>query len=210
MKMKQEKKKGSSEPSVRKRLLDKATEIFARKGYAAATVREIVAAAGVTKPVLYYYFRNKEGLFLELMGEAWKRFGDLIDCAHKGIGPPREKILHLVEKAYELLLDQIEVARIGYSIYYGLPQGAPFFDFDAFHLKFHEAISGLIQEGIQKKEFKKGNVDDMTWAVIGVVNVAVEARIWHPEMAMDEKGVGRILHLVFEGICQNAQAEKGE
>jgi len=30
-------------------------------------VREIVAAAGVTKPVLYYYFRNKEGIYLELM-----------------------------------------------------------------------------------------------------------------------------------------------
>lgn len=210
MGMKQAKDKGLSEPSVRQRLLDKATEIFARKGYAAATVREIVTAAGVTKPVLYYYFRNKEGLFLELMGEAWRRFGDLINGAHREIGTTRERILHLIEKVYELFLDQIAVARIGYSIYYGPPQGAPFFDFDAFHLKFHEVLSRLIEEGIQKIEFKKGRVDDMTWAIIGVVNVAVEVRIWHPEMAMDKKGLGRILDLVFDGICQKAHAEKGE
>ena len=45
--------------------LSAARELFARKGYSGTSVREIVAAADVTKPVLYYYFRNKEGLYLE-------------------------------------------------------------------------------------------------------------------------------------------------
>jgi TetR/AcrR family transcriptional regulator len=189
-----------SEPSVRHRLLSKATELFARKGYAATTVREIVTAAGVTKPVLYYYFRNKEGLFLELMQEAWERFGDLIDHAHKKSGAVRGKILHLIERVYELFLDQIEVARIGYSIYYGPPQGAPFFDFDAYHLKFQGVVSDLVREGIEKNEFRKGNILEMTWAIIGVVNVAIEVRLGHPEMAVNKKELARILDLVFDGI----------
>ncbi len=50
--------------SVRQRLLRAASDLFAQKGYAATTVREIVAAVGVTKPVLYYYFGSKEGLYL--------------------------------------------------------------------------------------------------------------------------------------------------
>jgi AcrR family transcriptional regulator len=40
-----------------------------------SSVREIVALAGVTKPVLYYYFRNKEDIYLALiykaMGGGW-------------------------------------------------------------------------------------------------------------------------------------------
>ncbi|MEA2040283.1 MAG: TetR/AcrR family transcriptional regulator, partial [Thermodesulfobacteriota bacterium] len=48
--------------SVRARLLVAGTTIFAEKGYASTTVREIVARAGVSKPVLYYYFKNKEGI----------------------------------------------------------------------------------------------------------------------------------------------------
>ena len=60
--------------AVRERLLTGATELFTRKGYAATTVREIVAAAGVTKPVLYYYFRNKEGIYLELIRGAFAKF----------------------------------------------------------------------------------------------------------------------------------------
>jgi AcrR family transcriptional regulator len=39
-----------------------AARLFATKGFDATSVREIVEAAGVTKPTLYYYFRSKEGL----------------------------------------------------------------------------------------------------------------------------------------------------
>jgi len=38
--------------SARQRLLAAATDLFTQRGYAATTVREIVGAAGVTKPVL--------------------------------------------------------------------------------------------------------------------------------------------------------------
>jgi len=36
------------------RLLDAALTLFAEKGYEAASVREIIEATGVTRPVLYY------------------------------------------------------------------------------------------------------------------------------------------------------------
>jgi AcrR family transcriptional regulator len=54
---------------ARHRLLVAATRLFARTGYAATSVREIVEAAGVTKPVLYYYFQSKEGLYLAILEE---------------------------------------------------------------------------------------------------------------------------------------------
>jgi len=46
-----------------RRLLQCALTLFAAQGYAATTVREIIEAAGVTRPVLYYYCDNKEDLF---------------------------------------------------------------------------------------------------------------------------------------------------
>jgi AcrR family transcriptional regulator len=61
---------GISDEGISEKLLSVAREMcFARKGYDRTSVQEIVAAAGVTKPVLYYYFRNKEGLYLELLRE---------------------------------------------------------------------------------------------------------------------------------------------
>jgi TetR/AcrR family transcriptional regulator len=197
-----------SEPqngSMRQRLLASATDLFTRKGYAATTVREIVGAAGVTKPVLYYYFRNKEGIYLELMREAFSRLDELIAGTAGDRGSATQKLLRLCDRTYTLFMENVKVARVMYSIYYGPHQGAPFFDFDAYHLKFQEAVRGLIHEGIRNGEFRKGNPEDMTWAILGAINVAMEVHLGHPELQLGREGLARILKIIFQGIS----AEKG-
>jgi AcrR family transcriptional regulator len=186
--------------SARQRLLAAATDLFTQRGYAAATVREIVGAAGVTKPVLYYYFRNKEGIYLELMRQAFARLEELIASSVGDRGSATRKLLRLCDRTYSLFMENVKVARVMYSIYYGPHQGAPFFDFDAYHLKFQEAVRGLVQEGIRKGEFKRGNPDDMTWAILGAINVAMEVHLGHVELALGREGLARVLKLVFQGI----------
>ena len=48
-------------------LLDCAATLFAERGYAETRVLDIVRAAGVAKGLFYWYFENKEALFLELV-----------------------------------------------------------------------------------------------------------------------------------------------
>jgi TetR/AcrR family transcriptional regulator len=66
----QQRKKKAIEKGARHRLVDAATALFAEKGYACAYVKEIVARAGVTKPVLYYYFRSKGAFFCAIVDSA--------------------------------------------------------------------------------------------------------------------------------------------
>jgi AcrR family transcriptional regulator len=57
-------------------MLATARELFAERGFADVTMDEVAAAVGVTKPLLYNYFGNKEQLFLACMrpaGEAMMR-----------------------------------------------------------------------------------------------------------------------------------------
>ena len=49
------------------KLLESARYLFAEKGYEGTSIREIIERAGVTRPVLYYYFANKEDLFRRLV-----------------------------------------------------------------------------------------------------------------------------------------------
>jgi len=51
------------ERTARDAILRAARNLFTTKGFASTTVREICQEAGVTAPVLYYHFGNKEGLF---------------------------------------------------------------------------------------------------------------------------------------------------
>jgi TetR/AcrR family transcriptional regulator len=45
------------------KLLQVASKMFAEKGFANVSVRDICREAGTTAPVIYYYFGNKKGLF---------------------------------------------------------------------------------------------------------------------------------------------------
>jgi AcrR family transcriptional regulator len=47
-----------------------AHDLFAKRGYATVTMDEVAAAVGVTKPLLYNYFGNKERLYLACMEPA--------------------------------------------------------------------------------------------------------------------------------------------
>jgi TetR/AcrR family transcriptional regulator len=202
MKKKEIKDKSPME-TVRHRLLAAATDLFARKGYAATTVREIVDSARVTKPVLYYYFQNKEGIYLELMRQTFSNIDYLVDFSREEKGSTREKLLRFCDQAFSLFLQNFEAVRVMYAIYYGPHQGAPFFDFDAYHLKFQEAIRRLVEEGVRKGEFRKGEADDMTWAILGAVNVVMEVQLGHPEMGLGREGLARVLNLIFRGISKN-------
>ena len=77
---------GSPEPKTRERLLETAIAIFAEKGYAGTSVREIVEQAGVSKPVLYYYFQSKEGLFLAILEMAENMQKELLARVLKSAG----------------------------------------------------------------------------------------------------------------------------
>lgn len=53
--------------SRRKEVLHAAARVFGRKGYQASRVDDVAQAMGVTKGVIYYYFRSKEEIFVEVM-----------------------------------------------------------------------------------------------------------------------------------------------
>ncbi len=60
-------------PDKAAQILGGALEVFTNQGYAAASMDRIAKAAGVSKPTLYTYFQDKEGLFLALMQQLIER-----------------------------------------------------------------------------------------------------------------------------------------
>jgi hypothetical protein len=96
-----------------------------------------------------------------------------------------------------------------YSLYYGPHQGAPFFDFDIYHRKYQEVIRGLVEEGIRRKEFRGENLEDMTWALIGTLNVVMEVELGHPEISLGREGLSRLLKLIFQGLSSERKKPAG-
>ena len=51
-------------------ILDAAERLFAAQGFAATTIKQIGAEAGVNSALLYYYFADKETLYREMLRRA--------------------------------------------------------------------------------------------------------------------------------------------
>lgn len=63
--------KRASEPTVpRDRILHAAARLFRERGYQGTTVRDIAEAVGILSGSLFYHFRSKEEILLEIMREA--------------------------------------------------------------------------------------------------------------------------------------------
>ena len=60
--------------------LDRALDVFWRKGYEGATMCDLTAAMGINPPSLYAAFGNKEGLFRQ----ALDRYGEMRTCLWAG------------------------------------------------------------------------------------------------------------------------------
>jgi AcrR family transcriptional regulator len=58
---------------TREYLLRAAAQVFAARGFHAATLDEVAAAAGFTKGAVYSNFKNKDDLFLALLEDAYAR-----------------------------------------------------------------------------------------------------------------------------------------
>lgn len=95
----------------RQQLVDVGRGLFAELGYDAATVEEIAARAGVSKPVVYEHFGGKEGLYAVVCDREMDHLGKRINEALEGEGSRRR-----IERAAIALLTYIEDRTDGFRI----------------------------------------------------------------------------------------------
>ncbi|MGH8847895.1 MAG: TetR/AcrR family transcriptional regulator, partial [Polaromonas sp.] len=77
-------------------ILEVATAEFANKGLSGARIDEIAAATRTSKRMIYYYFGGKEGLYVAVLEEAYRRMRSIEAELHLEDLPPEEALRRLV------------------------------------------------------------------------------------------------------------------
>ncbi len=93
-----------SDQELETKALDAAARVFRRKGFAAATVREIAESAGMLPGSLHYRFRSKEALLLRLVESAVDSLTVAISTALQDGGDDPVDRLRLALRAHLRLL----------------------------------------------------------------------------------------------------------
>ena len=202
--MKKPKTTGSKEPNAREKLLDTAISIFAEKGYAGTSVREIVEQAGVSKPVLYYYFKSKEGLFLAILDMAENLQKDLLAGVLRSTGNVLDRLLLLYRRVYTGIDENRNLYKMIHGLIFGPPQGVPDYDFTRYHRHMINAIQEIYKAGLASGEVKKTAADEVAYLVLSLIDFCLHMDQVQPQLS-DPQRPERILRLAFEGIAKETE-----
>ena len=188
-------------PNARQRLLETATELFAEKGYAGTSVREIVDRAGVSKPVLYYYFKSKEGLFYAILEWAAEVQQKILNEIFATSGTVLERFIFFYRRISKGVQQYQSLYKMIHGLLYGPPQGAPEYDFPKYQRHMFDAVKRIYTNGLTAEDVKPADEDEVAFLVLSLIDFSLNMNQVLPEMA-DPQRPERLLRLAFQGLSQ--------
>lgn len=183
------------------RIINAAVEVFAEKGYAAASVEDVSLRAGVSKPVIYDHFPSKRAMHTTVL-HAQR------DDALREVLPrlsldlePREAVAN----ALEVFLAWMRENPCSWKLLFGEPQGSD--EHAAMHRRLRSeaylAITAAVLTGPARPS------DDRMRATAEVIGGAVHgaARWWqeNPDVERDQV-IQSIMDVIWQGLDRMRQA----
>ena len=182
----------------REAVLKAAIEIFARKGYAGASTREICREAGVTKPVLYYHFRGKEHLYRELMIDSFGNYQKLLLSAAQTRGTLRERLVRMVQTDFRSTRDDPVRTMFLLRMVFSPVDQHPLFDIVKEMEKERDVIARVLQEGIDSG-ILKGNTRDLATALIGMQLIATLEHLFTGRATLTRRRAEKYVDVLLRG-----------
>ena len=195
---------------TRRQILRAALKHFANGGYAATSVQQIVSDAKVSKPALYYHFRDKAALFEALVNEAhdgrFRVVQEAVARAKDLPGQLREALVAL----FDYFQKNRELTRIAFSTAYAAPGEIPR---GMNHLGKCKRNLDFIHALIKRAQLA-GELDnrfdswELAYGFYGQTNFYITAHLLMPGFRANRKAAERVVELFLVGA--GAKKRKGK
>jgi AcrR family transcriptional regulator len=148
-------------------ILAEAWKLFQLKGYRGVSMNAVCQACGITKPTLYYYFEDKETLYIRVMLYRLEGFRNLLEADR----PLRERLADLaceIISTYTtninaMLHDMQYVQREDYHVQVNA----------AFQRELLGPLQNAMSQGISSGDLRPGDAAIDAWVFLGLVNVFI-------------------------------------
>lgn len=196
--------KNESTEQTKLHILQVAREEFFRKGYAGASINAIVDAADVTKPTVYYHFKNKEGLFLAFVKEAYNDCYEHRRAAVDENATATEQIKQVIAADFAFCLANPQLVQFVLSLSFSLPEEQGI-DLRTVHQRDYEFYRDIIQRGLDRDEFCCDDVVASALALQGniAINIMSYLKMGHTPDFLSEKHAHEVAKVLFDGIAAN-------
>ena len=189
--------------ATRERVRAAASELFARHGYGAATMRQIAKRAHVGLGTLFNYAEDKRDLVFLIFNEELNATTDVALASPRSRDAPLDQLMAIFRAHYDWLAEKPELARILLQELTFYSSGKQAATFHAIRKRLIDGIENLVGQSQDKGKLRK----DESAAVIArhiFFVYSASLRWWIAAPKPDpNKGVAdlrRLLRLQFEGL----------
>ena len=196
-----------TDSGARKKILNAALRQFAECGFAGASVQQIADDAQMTKPVLYYHFGNKAGLFHALIDWAHdERLRLMHSAAERGADLPT-RLVEILAATFEFVRRNRALTRLAFSTAFAargeVPEEANCIERGKRH---YDYIHNLVREGLQERTLDRSfDSEALAMGVYGMMNFHVMVHLVMPEHTLTRRKAEQIVRLFLQG----AEAPRG-
>jgi AcrR family transcriptional regulator len=154
------------------RILQSALDLFSSKGYDATSVREICAAAGITKPTLYHFYKSKDGVYRALVDGALQEFRRTLVAEIEAPGTTADVLKRVARLYFAQARGQRQLMRFIFGLIHNPAATAPPTD-----IQFYEELVGRIaarvEEGVALGELAEGPMELRMLVLMGSLGEAL-------------------------------------
>lgn len=180
-------------------IFEAAAGVFTKKGYHKTTVEEIAAAIGVSKGTIYYYFKNKEELYLAIIQEGIDLFHEQLAKVAQSPGSPQDKIRKLIRGHFVFCEAKKDL------VFLFLKElGSTDFSREILAnmlAKCLQVFRNVIEEGMAKKVFRPVNPEVITSALFGMLTISAFHYLSYSREIPLEPVSTALEDVFFNGIC---------
>jgi len=145
----------------RKKILEKALTVFMDDGFENATFQKIADRCGITRTILYLYFKNKREIFTYSIKQLLLNVEENINqiTADKSL-KSADKIIKILMSIFDLVEKnrQLLCVVLDYLLHISKGDADPETKVRRRTLKFRRILSSLLIEGVKQKEIKKVDI----------------------------------------------------
>ncbi len=160
---------------LRGRIVEEALRLFAERGFANTSMRQVAEAAGCTKPALYYHFGSKEDLFREAVATCFMSNEPLVQQARAAATDSRGQLVAFAEAMFDRVVANPVRMKLVLSMQNVADKAQPDVDLHAHHQRGIDLVADLIAEGRDRGELRADlDVHEAALILLG----ALHTRAW--------------------------------
>ena len=185
----------------RNQIIESAIKVFAREGFAHTRMEDVAAESGLSKGLLYWYFKSKEDIIIAIADLLFSaEFRKMQNLSIEG-QTSRDCLENFLDIFIEDLRNILKLTPVIYEFYaLAFRNSTVRHVMHEYYQRFIMIMEPIIQQGMESGEFRSGDARQVTITIGAVFEGTLLLWSYAPDMIQPEEQLRSGLDILIRGL----------